>query len=265
MTKFIKFNQKKVAYSSQGRGAAIVLLHGFCEDSCIWDDFKLDLLEKKYRVVCIDFPGFGGAEVVESLSIEYMADVVHAVVSELNIKEFVLVGHSMGGYVSLAFAKKYPDLLKGLGLFHSHPFADSKEKKKNRSRGIDFINEYGHELYVKQLFPTLFPEGYEKTNRFLIDKLTHKASGYSAEAIIEAQNAMANRKDESQVLREIQVPVLFIIGEKDGLVGIDQSLKQTPLPEVAVVHVLEKVGHMGMFESRQKTQIMLRQFAGFCF
>lgn len=265
MTKFIQFNQKKIAYSTQGRGAAIVLLHGFCEDSSIWDDFKLDLLEKKYRVVCIDFPGFGKSEVVNNLSIEYMADAVYAVANQLNLKDTILVGHSMGGYVSLAFAKKYPDFLKGLGIFHSHPFADSEEKKKNRSRGIDFINEYGHELYVKQLFPTLFPEGYEKTNRFLIDKLTHKASGYPAEGIIEAQNAMAKRKDHSQVLKDIQVPVLFIIGEKDGLIKMEQSLKQTPLPELAVVHVLEKVGHMGMFEARQKTQIMLRQFVGFCY
>lgn len=262
--RFVKYNQKKIAYASEGRGVVVVFLHGFCEDSCIWDEFKLDLLEKKHRVVCIDFPGFGKSETVENLSIAYMVDAVQTVVEHLALKKIILIGHSMGGYVSLAYAKKYPTILQGLGLFHSHPYADTAEKKAHRFRSIEFIEEYGHALYVKQLFPSLFPKDYERTNRFLIDKLTFKASANSPEAIIESLKAMADRNDESLVLKEIQVPVLFIIGEEDNLISMEQSMQQTTLPEVSAVHLLEKVSHMGMFESKQKTQILLRQFVSFC-
>ena len=264
VSKFVKYNQKEIAYSSEGRGVAVVLLHGFCEDSCIWDEFKLDLLEKKYRVICIDFPGFGESALVKNLSIPYVVDAVQAVVDKLGLKKIILVGHSMGGYVSLAYAKKYPTFLQGLGLFHSHPYVDTEEKKANRFRGIAFIEKHGHALYVKQLFPSLFPEGFERTNRFLIDKLTLKAVGNSAEAIIEAQRAMVARNDESEVLKNIQVPVLFIIGEEDNLISMEQSMQQTVLPEVSAVHVIAKISHMGMFEAKQKTQIILRQFVSFC-
>lgn len=263
--KYIKQNEKTIAYSSEGKGNVVVLVHGFCEDSFIWDEFKLDLLEKKYRVVCIDLPGFGESEVVENLTIDGMAETVKAVVDHLNLTDFVFIGHSMGGYTGLAFARKFPEYLKGLGIFHSHPYADSEEKKENRYKGIDFIRNQGPHLFVKQLIPKLFAPDFARSNRFLLDKLVHKASQYDSEGIIQGQKAMAERPDQSAVLQTISVPVLFIIGEKDGAVTMEQSMNQTSLPKVASVHVLEKVGHMGMFEAKRSTQGMVCQFADFCF
>ncbi len=263
--KYTKLNEKTIAYSSEGRGRAVVLVHGFCEDSSVWDEFKLDLLERKYRVVCVDLPGFGESDVMEGLTIDDMADAVKAVLDHLNLEEVLLIGHSMGGYTGFAFARKFPKLLKGLGIFHSHPYADSEDKKENRYKGIDFIKRQGHQLFVKQLIPKLFANGFERSNRFLVDKLIHTASQYDPEGIIQGQAAMAERPDQSEVLKNIKVPVLFIIGEKDNAVTMEQSMGQTSLPDIASVHVLEKVGHMGMFEARKQTQRMVRQFVEFCF
>ena len=263
--KFIKQNEKTIAYSSEGRGKAVVLVHGFCEDSSVWEEFKLDLLEKKFRVVCVDLPGFGDSEVVDGLTIDGMAEAVKAVVDHLKLEEVVLIGHSMGGYTGLAFARMYPDFLKGLGIFHSHPYADSEDKKENRYKGIDFIKRQGHVLFVKQLIPKLFAPGFERSNRFLVDKLIHQASKYTPEGIINGQAAMAERPDQTDVLKNIKVPVLFIIGEKDNAVTMEQSMGQTSLPDVSSVHVMEKVGHMGMFEAKRKTQLMVRNFAKLCY
>ncbi|HHB51829.1 MAG TPA: alpha/beta hydrolase, partial [Saprospiraceae bacterium] len=95
--KSLKYSGKRVGFKTNGRGKkAIVFLHGFCEDSCIWDDFKKDLLTEKERVIAIDFPGFGKSEVVENLSIDYMADVVHAVMEDQKLEKIILIGHSMG-------------------------------------------------------------------------------------------------------------------------------------------------------------------------
>ncbi len=146
--KFIAFQNKKVAYQVEGKGTAVVLVHGFCEDSTIWEEFRAGLLEENYRLISIDLPGFGRSEVLPVVNIEQMAEAVHAVLLKLNISKAVFIGHSMGGYAGLAFARLYPELLMGLGLFHSHPYADSEEKKENRRRSVAFIKRQGHALFV---------------------------------------------------------------------------------------------------------------------
>lgn len=262
--KFVNLENKRIAYQSKGRGPAIVLLHGFCEDSSVWDDFKTDLLEEKYRVICIDLPGFGQSDVFENTSIEKMAELVNGVVEDLGLEQFILIGHSMGGYVSLAYAKKYAKKLLGLGMFHSQPYADTADKKEGRQKSIDFIKQHGHILYVKQLIPKLFTEKYAKSQAFLMDKLIYRASQYAAAGIVNALEAMINRPDRSKVLEGFKKPVLFIIGKEDGAIPADNSLAQTHLPTQASIHLLEKVGHMGMFEAKKQTQKILRQFVTLC-
>ncbi|MBX2926338.1 MAG: alpha/beta hydrolase [Saprospiraceae bacterium] len=260
----MEFQGRKVGYDVQGRGPAVVLLHGFCEDSSVWDDFKTDLIEEHYRVICIDLPGFGQSEALPHPTIEAYADAVHAVVESLDLQQIILIGHSMGGYTALAFAEKHPSLLLGLGMFHSSPYADSAEKKEARRRSIQFVEEQGHVIFVKQLLPVLFSENFARSNSYAVDRLVHAASSYPAAGIIGGLEAMIQRPDRTSILSEAAYPVLFIIGEEDRAIPAEQSLSQTHLPAVASVHVLEKVGHMGMIEAQKKTQRIVREFAGFC-
>lgn len=261
--KFITYQDKKVAYQSEGKGPTVVLLHGFCEDSSIWEEFRADLLEENFRIIRIDLPGFGRSEVLPGVSIGQMAEAVHAVMLNLGIEKAILIGHSMGGYVALAFARRFPAMLSGLGLFHSHPYADSEEKKENRRKSIDFIKRQGHALFVKQLIPGLFGQQFARSSAFLIEKLTYRAARGKSSGIIAAQEAMVGRGDESQTLAGLKVPVLFIIGTEDPAVP-QESIEQIHLPDTASIHILEKVGHMGLFEARKKTQRIVRQFVEFC-
>ncbi|MCB0634588.1 MAG: alpha/beta hydrolase [Saprospiraceae bacterium] len=262
--KHIKFEEHRVYYNSKGKGPAVVLLHGFCEDSRLWEDFKNDLIEEKYRVICVDLPGFGQSEVMEHISMAGMAEAVAAVVKGLKLEEIILIGHSMGGYVALAFAERYPELLSGLGLFHSQAREDSDEKKAARQKSVDFILRQGSALYVKQTIPSLFAPKFINSNTFLIEKLTFRASRYEPAGIVTALIGMKDRPDRSEVLRQIKCPVLFIIGKLDTLIPEESSLEQTHLPKVADIHILDKVGHMGMFEAVKQTQSIVRQFANFC-
>ena len=129
--KYITYQGQRIYYHSKGKGPAVVLLHGFCEDSRIWEDFKADLLEEKYRVVLIDLPGFGQSDVVQDISIAEMSEAVIAVLDALKLKEVILIGHSMGGYVSLALAENYAERLAGLGMFHSQALPDNEEKQQH--------------------------------------------------------------------------------------------------------------------------------------
>jgi len=139
MTQKISFRNTDLVYNRSGNGPAVILVHGFPESSAIWDDFSKEL-SKEFTVITPDLPGYGGSGLPKDLSsMDEYADAVHAVASHAGVKKFTLIGHSMGGYIAMALAKKYAngDLLNGIGLFHSTVFADSDEKKVNRNRAIE--------------------------------------------------------------------------------------------------------------------------------
>jgi pimeloyl-ACP methyl ester carboxylesterase len=262
--KSITYQDKKIAYQSEGKGISVLFVHGFCEDSTVWDDLKKEMIPAGYNVVALDLPGFGESEVVENASIEIMADIVNELFIQLNISKAIFIGHSMGGYVGLTLAKKHENKLLGLGLFHSHPYADSEEKKAGRRRSIEIVQTKGNALYVQQLIPSLFAPKFVKSNSFLVDKLVHRASAYPSEGITNALQAMMDRPDQSEVLKTLQRPVLFIIGKEDTAIPAEASMNQTILPDTSSILLLEEVAHMGMFEARKKTQQAVLQFLEFC-
>ncbi|MEZ4957904.1 MAG: alpha/beta hydrolase [Saprospiraceae bacterium] len=258
-TNFQGANIASYPFGEGKEGIPVVLLHGFCEDSRMWDEW-LPLLPSYRRYLCIDLPGFGNSELLETTTIETMADAVAAVLKDNNIEKCVLLGHSMGGYVACAFAKKYGNQLAGLCMFHSHPFADSEEKKEGRLKGIEFIKTNGHILFVRQLIPKLFNYDFSKGYQAEVNRLIYHATKYAPEAIIASLHAMRNRPDLSEVLANIKCPVLFFIGKKDAAIPLDVSLAQTHLPSIADIQIYSDVGHMGMFKSPRKTAKAFKEF-----
>ena len=263
MIQSIEFKGKKIAFRINGKGKPLVLAHGLCEDSTIWDDFIKDLVGE-FQIIRPDLNGFGESELLPEHSVELMADSVKAILEHLKIEKCVYIGHSLGGYVGMSFAKKYPSVLAGLGLFHSHPFEDSEDKKAERVRAIEFIQKNGHIVYVKQLIPKLFAELFATSNEFLINSLIFKASKYLPETIIGAQKAMLERLDHGDTLKELPCPALLIIGKQDKSVPYDVSLKMMPFASVADIHILPKVAHMGIFTAKDRTVKAVRNFMNFC-
>ena len=262
--KFLQYNNRQIMYHVEGKGFPVLLVHGFCEDSNMWEELKNDLLEEQYRVIRIDLPGFGKSEVIPDISIKEMAKVVNVVAIHLKIQKAIFIGHSMGGYVGLAYAEQYPEQLSGLSLFHSHPFEDTEEKKENRFKSIDFINRQGHVLFVKQLIPKLFTQKFANSNAFLLEKMIFRATRFQAAGITNGLAAMAYRPNRSSVLSSIDVPVQFIIGVEDTAIPKEKSEAQIHLPKIADIHILEKTAHMGMFEEQKRTQRLVRKFVSFC-
>ena len=255
----ITFQNQPLFYSASGSGPALVFVHGFGEDSRIWDAL-VSPFRRSHQVVCIDLPGAGQSPAITGLSVEGMAMAVKAVVDAMQLSQFVLIGHSMGGYVSLAYAEKWPESLLALCLFHSQPYADSEEKKAGRLKSMDFVRANGTAPYVNQLVPALFAPAFTREHPEVIQQLITQASAYPAEGIINALDAMRGRPDRSEVLRNAKYPVLFLIGMEDGAIPADASRQQTTLPPVASIHYLEGVGHMGMVEATEETQGILAGF-----
>lgn len=158
--------------------------------------------------------------------------------------------------MSMAFAERYGQMLEGLCLFHSHPYADTEEKKANRIKGIAFVEENGPERYVAQLIPKLFHRRMPEVEQ----KLIAAAQQYLPKGIQNALQAMAGRPDRSEVLRRCKLPVAFIVGGQDAAVSLEYSMKQCLLPAVAYVEYLREVGHMGMFEDPERCQKFLLSY-----
>jgi pimeloyl-ACP methyl ester carboxylesterase len=175
-----------------------------------------------------------------------------------SIDKAVVLGHSMGGYITLALAEKHPEVLRAFGLIHSTAFADTDEKIATRKKGIEFINQHGAYAFLKTSTPNLFSEKTKKEHPQIIDDLIEKGKSFSADALVQYYEAMISRPDRTAVLRNATVPVLFIIGSEDVAAPLTDLSKQIHLPEVSHIHILEQVGHMSMVEaSDELTKHML--------
>lgn len=258
-TKNILYNNSNISYSLSGNGAPVLFIHGFAEDGHIWDEVTKGL-EENYQLIIPDLPGSGRSDLPEggNTSIADYAAVMHAILAKENIATCTLIGHSMGGYTSLAFAEKYPSAVNALGLFHSSAYADDEAKKETRRKAIHVIKEKGAMAFLKTAIPGLFAN--QEKSKTHIDLLLERAKDFTPEALIQYYEAMIARPDTTQVLKDIQHPVLFIIGEHDKAVPFEHSLQQSHLPAFADVNILRNSAHMGMLEETEKSFSILSHF-----
>ena len=265
MDKKLSYLNKEFHYYEYGSGQPVVLVHGFAEDSGIWND-QIEFLQKKFRLLVPDLPGSGASPHNDQLrTIEDFAEITRVILDEEQIKESVLIGHSMGGYIALAFAAKYGHQLRGLGLFHSTAYADSEEKKAARRKSIAFIREHGAPEFIKSTLPNLFSAGFNENHSSSVNELIRKYSNFNPAALIAYYEAMIMRPDRKIVLKELGKPVLFIIGEEDKAVSPEDSLEQTHIPDIAFIHLLKKTAHMGLIENPSLTSHWLESFIEACY
>ncbi len=177
-----------------------------------------------------------------------------------NIRDFVLIGHSMGGYISLAFSRKIPEKIRALGLFHSSSYPDSAEKKEAREKNIRFIQKNGAAPFVEQSIPGLFSESLKANHPDEIKKLIDRYANFTPESLVQYLDAMKQRPATTGVLESITKPVLFIMGEEDKAVPIKDSLEQCHLPRISYIHVLTHTAHMGMIENTSLCNSFLDRF-----
>lgn len=237
-----------LGYNVTGSGQPVVLIHGFGEDSSIWDPMVPEL-EKEYRLIIPHLPGTGLSKGnTEGISMESMAENVSNILKHEQVEQCHMIGHSMGGYVTLAFAEKYPERLKGLGLFHSTVYADNDEKKNVRRKNVDFIRKHGAAKFLGQAIPNLFAESTRKERPQLVKEMLDRYRNLSADSLVAYTEAMMKRPDRSEILKNFPNPVLLIIGEYDTAVPIDQSLKMCRLADFAYIYIAAHSGHLGMLE-----------------
>ena len=224
----------------------LVLLHGFMESTTIWDEMEAHL-SKDFTLIKIDLPGHGKSKVYQEIhTVELMAEKVKEVIDALKLEKINLLGHSLGGYVSLAFAEKFPEILENITLFFSTTLADDDEKKQIRRRSIAVIDE-NFETFVKTSIPNLFSNNEKDILEGKIELAKNIAKSTNKEGVKAAQLGMAERPDRTEILENLDAKILIIAGKYDNAVKTENLLKTIPEKTNIKTYVLD-CGHNGHWE-----------------
>src|SRR5215212_2690686 len=251
----INVNGIRLVYERRGQGTPLVLLHGYPLDHHLWDDVA-PLLEDAFDLIIPDLRGFGGSSTVDSFyAMEDFASDIAALLDHLEIQKAAIAGHSMGGYIALAFARLYPERVSGLGLVASQVLADPEERKQGRYKSAAEVADKGIASVVETMTPkfTSDPQLQEFARKSM--------EGQQPAAYIGALKAMAERVDSTPLLSSLAVPIVVVHGDEDQLIPIDRAREvKAAIPKAHLVEI-SGAGHMPMMEAKEKTAEALRHLA----
>jgi pimeloyl-ACP methyl ester carboxylesterase len=248
-------NGIELAYERRGRGAPLVLLHGYPLDHYLWDEVA-PLLEDTFDLILPDLRGFGESSTIDSFyTMEDYASDVAGLLDLLSIQNAAIAGHSMGGYVVLAFVRLFPKRVRGLGLISSQVLADSEERKQARYNSAAEVAEHGINSVVETMAPKFTPDAH--LQRLARESMNRQQPA----AYIGALKAMAERVDSTPLLSSFQFPVVLVHGEADALIPVDRAREvKAALPAAYFVEI-RGVGHMPMMEAKGETARALKRLA----
>jgi pimeloyl-ACP methyl ester carboxylesterase len=264
MLKEATFKGIKIRYNYRKKNKrTVVLLHGFLEDHQIWSTYQKELA-KNSTVISIDLPGHGSTPCLGYVhSMEEMAEVVKSVLDTENIRKAILVGHSMGGYVALAFGELFPDNINGICLFNSTAQPDTESKKSERDRAIQVVKK-NHERFIQEAIPNLFKEtGFSKSSP-KVRSLIQKAIKTPKQGIVAALEGMKIRVNREIILKFAPYPIFFVIGKKDPIIPFEHLIEQANQSENAQYYLSEKGGHMCFIEDTYPCLSALQKFIVHC-
>lgn len=232
----------------------LVLVHGHGVDESIWDSIA-PLLSETYTVIRPNL-----SLLTNCSTIEAYAEELYDFLTNAGIRKCTIIGHSMGGYIGLALAEKYPDMIEGFGLFHSLAYADDDTKKEQRNKMITLLREKGASDFIRLTGANMFGKRYRK---YRAEKVRQHVSHFSelpSEALAVGVEAIRDRPDRTKVLEDLTVPLLLIVGMEDVLMPFEKVIEMATYPKVAYPFILSDSGHMGMVERTDTTVKILRWY-----
>ncbi|MDX1830037.1 MAG: alpha/beta fold hydrolase [Lutibacter sp.] len=251
----------RIEFETFGKGSAVVLLHGFLESSFMWKDI-VPILSKKYKVVTLDLLGHGASENHGYIhSMEDQAEIVKSVLNHLKLRKYVIIGHSMGGYITLAFAKLFPKNVKGICLLNSTALPDSKEKKINRNRAIKAVKE-NYKTFIKIAVPMLFSEKNRTLFKKEIQNCINDALRMNPQGITAALEGMKIRENQIKLYVNSSYPIHMVISKEDPALDYTSLIHQTKNTKVTTSELPD--GHMSYIENKTEVIKILSNFIKSC-
>ena len=265
--KTIPVQDVALAYQEYGSGQPIVLLHGFCGSSAYWEQV-IPLLQDAGRIIVPDLRGHGQSSAPEQdiYTMEAYAEDIEQLLTALEADHPIVLGHSLGGYITLALAEKLGSQagsrLAGFGLIHSTAETDTPQGRDGRDKGIATIREFGIAAFVDGLIPKLFAPAHLDSMPEQVEQAKAIGYGTSATAAAATQQGMKERADRISVLARAQVPVLLVAGAHVGVIPPERTF--STVQESFTPVTLEAAGHMSMLEAPAELAAIIRAFAARC-
>jgi 3-oxoadipate enol-lactonase len=248
-----------LSYTDRGSGDALVLLHGFPLDRRMWDA-QVERLSEHYRVIAPDFRGFGQSMRSDPFTIESLADDIHVFLEQLVAKPCVLAGLSMGGYVALAYAKKFAKDLRGLILVDTKAEADTPQGKEARAKMIELVRASGPKAVADQMVPKMLAAGTIQSRPDVAKQLRTLMENCPAHTIEYALAAMRDRADRTAELASINIPTLVVVGDADAITPPDVAEKMAAAIPGAKLETIRGAGHMSPMEQPEQVNRAIERF-----
>ncbi len=253
----IKYKNINLYFTDEGKGEAVVLLHGFLENSTMWTNLVPEI-SKNHRVVTIDLLGHGQTDSIGYIhTMEMMAEAVKTVLEHLQIEQAKFVGHSMGGYVALAYAENYTSDVTGLCLMNSTAQEDSDERKLNRDRAIKAVKQ-NHRAFVSMSVANLFAPENRETLKEAIDFVKEQALETLLQGIVAALEGMKTRKDRTRFFNSLPINKMLIVGRKDPVLEFNTTVSHVEHSDVKIVEFPD--GHMSHIENTKELTYNILHF-----
>lgn len=261
MQKSITFKNARISYTDEGQGTALVFIHGFLENSTMWKAITPHF-SKKYRIIKIDLLGHGKSDCLGYIhSMELFASTINAVLKHLRIRKCILIGHSLGGYVALAFAEQHPQKIKGLCLLNSTSNADDDERKALRARANTMVQQNFTNM-VKMSFSNLFGPKSRELYKSEINLGIQEALKTPIQGYIAANEGMRLRPNRNHILSDNSFKKLIVVGKKDPVLNYRAAILEAQKTNSKIV--LFENGHMSHIENRESVITTLRDFTQSC-
>jgi len=253
-------SESKIKWTEVGAGQPVVLVHGFPLDGRVWDGVTKELASD-FRVIVPDLPGFGASKVTGpvSFTMESLADTLHETLSTIGLTRYVLAGLSMGGYVALAYAKKYGAELAGLVLVDTRSDADTAEGKVGRDNMIDLVRKSGAVGVAGKMLPNMLAPLTFQSRPDVVERLKQIMESCPANAIEAACVAMRDRPDFTPVLATLKTPTLIVVGEHDAIISptLARTMHDRLAPSLRSLAVVPDAGHMVPVEQPQAVALVI--------
>jgi len=176
------------------------------------------------------------------------------------LEKCFLIGHSLGGYVTLAFLELFPERLNGFSLFHAHPFPDTSETIEKRKREINLVLEGRKDMICNVNIPNTFANDNLDKLKEEVEFAKEIARQTPDKGIVATLNGMMIRSDRSKLLADTSSPFLWILGKKDNYISYETIIEKVGMPENRKLVILENSGHQGFMEERDRALEAILRF-----
>ncbi|MEE4115141.1 MAG: alpha/beta hydrolase [Marinilabiliaceae bacterium] len=258
--KYSEYSGGKIYYTVRGKGTTIVLIHGYLEASEVWGSFA-DRLAKYHRVIALDLPGNGKSSLYpQDHTMCFHSGAVKSVLDQEQADRVVMIGHSLGGYVTLSFVENYTERLDGYIMLHSHPYADTPEIIENRQREIRIVEAGKKDTIYPVNIPRMFADKNLEIFSEDVERLKIIASQHRAEGIISVLKGMIKRKSRADIMLNSRLPMLYVLGKMDNYIPYNDIMSRLLMPATGEIVSLENSGHMGFLEETDKLASIILKF-----